>query len=48
MRVGVLSYPMLFQRHGGLQVQIREPISERQRLAPVVAHDAKVNRLHAG
>lgn len=24
MRVGILSYPMLFQREGGLQVQIRE------------------------
>ena len=23
MRVGLLSYPMLFQREGGLQVQLR-------------------------
>lgn len=34
MRIGVLSYPMLFQRHGGLQVQIRETIGALQRLAP--------------
>jgi hypothetical protein len=27
MRVGVLSYPMLFQRDGGLQVQVRETIA---------------------
>lgn len=27
MRVGVLSYPMLFQREGGLQVQVRETVS---------------------
>ena len=27
MRVGILSYPMLFQRDGGLQVQIRETIA---------------------
>lgn len=26
MRVGVLSYPMLFQREGGLQVQVRETV----------------------
>lgn len=27
MRVGILSYPMLFQRDGGLQVQIRETVA---------------------
>ncbi|WP_229217953.1 glycosyltransferase [Rugamonas apoptosis] len=27
MRVGVVSYPMLFQREGGLQIQVRETIS---------------------
>lgn len=27
MRVGILSYPMLFQREGGLQIQIRETIA---------------------
>lgn len=27
MRVGILSYPMLFQREGGLQVQVRETIA---------------------
>lgn len=26
MRIGILSYPMLFQREGGLQVQVRETI----------------------
>ncbi|WP_035375471.1 glycosyltransferase family 4 protein [Pseudoduganella violaceinigra] len=26
MRVGILSYPMLFQREGGLQVQVRETV----------------------
>lgn len=27
MRVGILSYPMLFQREGGLQVQVRETVA---------------------
>lgn len=27
MRVGVVSYPMLFQREGGLQIQVRETIA---------------------
>jgi glycosyltransferase involved in cell wall biosynthesis len=27
MRVGILSYPMLFQRDGGLQIQVRETIA---------------------
>jgi glycosyltransferase involved in cell wall biosynthesis len=27
MRIGILSYPMLFQREGGLQVQVRETVS---------------------
>ncbi|MCE3263020.1 MAG: glycosyltransferase [Pseudoduganella sp.] len=27
MRVGILSYPMLFQRMGGLQIQVRETIA---------------------
>lgn len=27
MRVGVLSYPMLFQRSGGLQIQVRETVA---------------------
>ncbi len=27
MRVGILSYPMLFQREGGLQIQVRETIA---------------------
>jgi glycosyltransferase involved in cell wall biosynthesis len=32
MRVGILSYPMLFQREGGLQVQVRETVSALNRL----------------
>lgn len=32
MRVGVLSYPMLFQRKGGLQIQILETINALQSL----------------
>jgi glycosyltransferase involved in cell wall biosynthesis len=32
MKVGVLSYPMLFQNEGGLQVQIRESVAQLQRL----------------
>ncbi|SFG70016.1 hypothetical protein SAMN05518865_11699 [Duganella sp. CF458] len=27
MRIGILSYPMLFQREGGLQVQVRETVA---------------------
>lgn len=33
MRVGILSYPMLFQRDGGLQVQVRETVAALNRLA---------------
>ena len=32
MRVGMLSYPMLFQRDGGLQVQVRETMAALNRL----------------
>lgn len=32
MRVGILSYPMLFQREGGLQVQVRETVSALNQL----------------
>lgn len=32
MRVGILSYPMLFQRDGGLQVQVRETVAAMNRL----------------
>ncbi|HZX28505.1 MAG TPA: glycosyltransferase [Telluria sp.] len=31
MRIGVLSYPMLFQREGGLQVQVRETVAALRR-----------------
>lgn len=34
MRVGLLSYPMLFQREGGLQVQVRQTLAALNRLAP--------------
>jgi hypothetical protein len=33
MRVGILSYPMLFQRDGRLQVQVREAIEALNRIA---------------
>lgn len=32
MRVGILSYPMLFQRDGGLQIQVRETIAALNRM----------------
>lgn len=32
MRVGILSYPMLFQRDGGLQIQVRSTIAALQAL----------------
>lgn len=34
MRVGLLSYPMLFQREGGLQIQVHETIAALNRIAP--------------
>lgn len=33
MRVGILSYPMLFQRAGGLQIQVRQTMAALNRLA---------------
>ncbi len=38
MRVGVMSYPMLFQRHGGLQVQVAETI----RALVAAGHEARL------
>ena len=35
MRVGILSYPMLFQRDGGLQIQVRETVAALNRLGDV-------------
>lgn len=35
MRIGILSYPMLFQREGSLQIQIRETIRALNRLEGV-------------
>lgn len=37
MRVGLLSYPMLFQRDGGLQIQVRETMAALRRLDACVA-----------
>lgn len=34
MRIGLLSYPMLFQREGGLQIQLRETLAALNRLGP--------------
>ena len=36
MRIGVVSYPMLFQRDGGLQIQVRETIAALNRYRPLV------------
>ena len=38
MRIGILSYPMLFQRDGGLQVQVRETIAALNRLGEDPSH----------
>lgn len=38
MRVGVMSYPMLFQRHGGLQVQVAETV----RALVAAGHEARL------
>jgi hypothetical protein len=35
MRVGILSYPMLFQREGSLQAQVRETINALNRIAHI-------------
>ncbi|MDB5951705.1 MAG: glycosyltransferase [Massilia sp.] len=35
MRVGILSYPMLFQRDGNLQVQVRATVGALNRLPPL-------------
>ena len=35
MRVGILSYPMLFQRDNSLQVQVRETVKALNRLPPL-------------
>ena len=38
MRIGILSYPMLFQRDCGLQVQVRETIAALNRLGEDPSH----------
>ena len=35
MRIGILSYPMLFQRDGSVQVQVRETVNALNRLAGI-------------
>ncbi|OBV37770.1 glycosyltransferase family 4 protein [Janthinobacterium psychrotolerans] len=42
MRVGILSYPMLFQREGGLQIQVRETVAALNRLMPVPGRPLQV------
>ncbi|MGK5080798.1 glycosyltransferase family 4 protein [Janthinobacterium sp. HLX7-2] len=42
MRVGILSYPMLFQRAGGLQIQVRETIAALNRLQAQAARPLAV------
>lgn len=45
MRVGILSYPMLFQRDGGLQIQVRETVAAMNRLnLPPVALPTSTQR----
>lgn len=49
MRVGILSYPMLFQREGGLQVQVRETIAALNHLdASMSAELVDPSRQHLG
>lgn len=45
MRVGILSYPMLFQRDSGLQVQVRETIAALNRLGQSDAHPLQAQLL---
>jgi glycosyltransferase involved in cell wall biosynthesis len=40
MRVGILSYPMLFQREGSVQVQVRETVNALNRLDQVPGRGA--------
>lgn len=47
MRVGILSYPMLFQRDGGLQIQVRETIAALNRLAPGATRALQVRLVDA-
>ncbi|MET3133200.1 glycosyltransferase involved in cell wall biosynthesis [Oxalobacteraceae bacterium GrIS 1.11] len=42
MRVGILSYPMLFQRDGGLQIQVRETIAALNRITPCAPRHLQV------
>ncbi len=47
MRVGILSYPMLFQRDGGLQIQVRETIAALNRLPAKAAPPMEVQLVDA-
>lgn len=42
MRVGILSYPMLFQREGGLQIQVRATIEALNRIGTRCGPDLEV------
>ena len=42
MRIGVVSYPMLFQRDGGLQIQVRETITALNRHRPLAPRALEV------
>lgn len=47
MRVGILSYPMLFQRDGGLQIQVRETIAALNHLPRQAARPLEVQLVDA-
>jgi len=47
MRVGILSYPMLFQRDGGLQIQVRETIAALNRVMPRTPRSLQVQLVDA-
>jgi len=47
MRVGILSYPMLFQRDGGLQIQVRETVAALNRVVPCAPRSLQVQLVDA-
>ena len=47
MRVGILSYPMLFQRDGGLQIQVRETLAALNRVVPCAPRHLQVQLVDA-
>ncbi len=46
MRVGIMSYPMLFQREGGLQIQVRETIAALNQLDGASIHAELIDPAH--